>query len=645
LTISLLGGFHARAGASTIHLSGKKTQALLAYLALHLGQPHDREKIQGLLWPDAPARQAQASLRQTLFTLRKGLPDTSGTALLTTATTVALDEAHLTVDVDILERHIADGTREALEGVASVYTGHLLEAFVVDEAPFDQWVENERSRLREVSMGALERLADLQTDAHEIEKAIQTALHSLRLDPLRESTHRALMHFYAVSGRRGAALQQYRSCVGALARELGVEPDERTKKLHADIASLDSAAAAPRSPSPPRLQSVHRGPPSGAMGSTLRPLVGRITETTRVYGALEEAWRGTGKLSLLSGDAGVGKTRLLEDVAVHAALRGGRILRGRCFESEDVLPFAVWADLLRSDPSLASEAFWRRLPPAWRADLARLLPGPGNPSEHPPPAMQDARALFEAVGGVLNLLAREAPLLVIIDDLQWSDAMSLRLLSFLCRRLGPSSVCFTAAIRAEQLAVSSFQRTILQELEREDRLISIEISPLSRAETRALVEGLAACEPVDPVFELIWALSEGNPLVVVETVRGFETGALPAGIAQLPVPLRIQELIRRQIAPLDALARETLAMAAVIGRELDFALLRATCRCPARDLARTLEELVRMRILTGRGDAFYFTHDRVRAFVYETLSPQRRRVLHGAVARGRQYFLRERPSR
>ena len=625
LVISLLGGFQARVGASAIHLPTRKTQALLAYLALRPGQPHDREKIQGLLWPDAAQRQAQASLRQTLFTLRKTLPGTSAAALLTTATTVALDASHLRVDVALLERQVGGATRDALEGVASLYAGHLLEAFVIDEAPFDDWIENERSRLREVALGTLERLLDFQATAGEPEKAIQTALHALRLDPLRESAHRALMQLYAASGRRGAAVQQYRSLVSALARELGIEPDSQTKRLHDDILRLDSAAVAPTPPSsaphPSPFDALARSRPAP---TPPRPLIGRDAEMTRLHRALDDAWRGTGKLSLLSGDAGVGKTRILEDVATHALRRGGRVLRGRCFESEEVLPFAVWADLLRGDgslaslASLASESFWSR---------------------------QDARALFDAVAGALTLLAGEAPLLVVVDDLQWSDAMSLRLLSFLSRRLAPSSsVCFMAAVRAEELAVAPFLQAVLQELEREQRFLPIEIAPLTRAESKAFVQALApssaAAGPAS-VFESIWALSEGNPLVVDELVRGLEAGALPAGETHLPVPPRIRELIQRHLAPLEALAQEALATAAVIGREFDFALLHAACACSPRKLATTLDELVRRRILTGTGDAFYFTHDRVREVVYGSLSPQRRKVLQDAVAHARAYFVEE----
>jgi DNA-binding SARP family transcriptional activator len=641
LVISLLGGFRARVGASPIQLPTRKTQGLLAYLALYPGERHDREKIQGLLWPEARARQAQASLRQTLFTLRKSLPGTSAAALLTTATTVALDASHLRVDVAALEQHLGGGTRDALEGVASLYSGHLLEAFVVDEAPFDQWIEGERSRLREVALGTLEHLVDLQASTGEPDKAIQTALHSLRLDPLRESTHRALMHLYAGSGRRGAAVQQYRSLVSALARELGVEPDSQTKRLHDEILRMDSAVAASAPPSSPPLDALARSRPA----PTPVPLIGRDAEMARLRRALDEAWRGAGKLSLLSGDAGVGKTRILEDVALHARRRGGRILRGRCFESEEVLPFAVWADLLRGDPLLASEAFWSIVPPAGRAPLARLLPRAEEASSHGQPVMQDTRALFDAVAGVLTLLARQAPLLIVIDDLQWSDTMSLRLLSFLVRRLAPSaSVCFMAAIRAEELAVAPFLRTVLQELEREQGFLSLEIAPLTRSDSKTFVQALARSSVAfDPglVFESVWSVSEGNPLVIVEMMQGLAGGS-PTTVSQLPVPPRIRELIQRHLAPLDALAQEVLATAAVIGREFDFMLLHAACARSPRELATTLEELVRRRILTGSDDAFYFTHDRIRDVVHASLSPLRRKVLHDAVAHGRAYFVEER---
>ncbi|HLK38602.1 MAG TPA: AAA family ATPase [Polyangiaceae bacterium] len=610
LAISLLGGFRARVGASTIQLPTRKTQALLAYLSLEPGAPHDREKIQGLLWPNAPPRQAQASLRQTLFTLRKSLPGTCATAVLTTATTVALDASNLSVDVALLEPHLGGATRDALEVVASLYTGHLLEAFVVDEAPFDQWIESERSRLREVALGMLEHLVDVQASAGEADKAIQTALHSLRLDPLRESTHRALMQLYVASGRRGAAVQQYRSLVNALARELGVEPDGQTKGLHDEILRMSSAAAAAAPPAPswplPALARSRQAPPPS-------PLIGRDGEVARLHGALDDAWRGAGKLLLLSGDAGVGKTRILEDVALHARRRGGRVLRGRCFESEEVLPFAVWADLLREEAS--------------------------------PPVMQETRALFDAVTGILALTARRAPLLVVVDDLQWSDAMSLRLLSFLVRRLAPSaSVCFLAAARAEDLAVAPFLRTVLQELEREQCLLALEIAPLTRAASKALIHALAHsyAVPDASIVEPVWAVSEGNPLVIVETMQGL-AGAAPTVGSPLPVPSRIRELVQRRLAPLDALAQEVLATAAVIGREFDFALLRAACPCPPRELATTLEDLVRRRILTGTHDAFYFTHARVRDVVHGSLSPLRRKVLHDAVAHGRAYFVEEHP--
>jgi predicted ATPase len=203
-----------------------------------------------------------------------------------------------------------------------------------------------------------------------------------------------------------------------------------------------------------------------------------------------------------------------------------------------------------------------------------------------------------------------------------------------------------AAVRAEELAAAPFLQTVLQELEHEQRFLPIEVVPLTRADNKRLVQALVQSSTgVDSALlvEPIWAISEGNPLVVVETVLGLQTAPAPPSADPLPVPPRIREIILRQLASLDAPAQETLATAAAIGREFDFGLLRAACRCRPQKLAATLDDLLRRRILAGTDDAFYFTHARVREVVYGGLSSQRRKVLAAAVARGRAYFLEERP--
>jgi DNA-binding SARP family transcriptional activator len=622
IEISLLGGFRMRIGPSPLHLPTRKAQALVAYLALTPGRVHDRERIHALLWPESGKLQAQASLRQALLTIRKSLSSHAPHALRSSDATIALDDSQVQVDVTTLERSVADATHEALERITSVCVGLFLEGFAAGSAPFDEWIASERARLQELVGEGLERLAELQAQAGRVDRAIQTTLHSLRLEPLQERTHRALMRLYAMHGRRAEAVQQYATCAATLERELGVEPEEQTKQLHRDLLRESVAIrAAPRAPTVARPRPV---------------LIGRDAEIRGLDKALEEAWTGSSRLVLLRGDAGVGKTRLLEAMACKAAERGGVDIRGRCFESERVLPFALWADLLRSEPALWDEAL-SPMSSASRAEISRILPRVGEPAAPPPPSSNDARALFEAVGELLTRMAERAPLMVLLEDLHWADAMSVRLLSFLARRIArSSSVCLMATVRAEEMAGATLLRTILQEIDREQRLLEVHVGPLSREDTLALLRSLAprAEAMADPAaFDQIWAISEGNPLVVVEAVRGLEPGAITPDVTRLPVPLRVRDLIAGHVAGLGRFSREVVATAAVIGRQFDFTLLARACNSGERLLAATVEDLVRSRLLQSSGEGFYFTHDRIREVVYESLLSPRRRVLHGAVAR------------
>src|SRR5262249_48659094 len=161
-------------GDQTLTVAVKKSQALLAYLALPLGQVHPREKLAALLWGDMREAQARAGLRQTLFTLRKtlGAPD----PFQLVGETVALDSSLVTVDVREFEQCIARGTREALEEAVALYRGDFLEGLVLQEAPFEEWLLAERLRLRELALEALARLLVQQRDSGELEDALQTAL-------------------------------------------------------------------------------------------------------------------------------------------------------------------------------------------------------------------------------------------------------------------------------------------------------------------------------------------------------------------------------------------------------------------------------------------------------------------------------------
>src|SRR5439155_7675627 len=263
LHLTVFGGFPARVErGSAIALPTRKSQALLAYLALPLGRAHPRDKLAALLWGGIREESSRASLRQALFAIRKALGEMDG-ALQQDGDALRLDPASVEVDVALFERAVKDGTPEALERAGELYRGDLLSGFVVDEAPFEEWVLGERERLRELALEALARLLAHQRKSGATEAAIPTALRLLALDPLQEPVHRTLMRLYAEAGRRGTALRQYQQCVSALGRELGVEPEAETKALYEEILrqrTTRAMSAEPAAPSRAPEASEHRAP-------------------------------------------------------------------------------------------------------------------------------------------------------------------------------------------------------------------------------------------------------------------------------------------------------------------------------------------------------------------------------------------------
>src|SRR5262249_19176474 len=214
LRLTLLGGFDARlASGGVVDVPTKKAQALLAYLALHPGEPHKRDKLAPILWSERTDEHARDGLRHALVTLRKALP---GGSLLAEGRTLAVNAAVVDADVASFERHVSEGTPPALAQAAELDGGDLLPGFTVSEPLFEEWLVAERERLRETALEALARLLAHQTQSGGTERAIQTAVRLLGLDPLQGAVHRTLMRLYARLGPRGAAPQPYPGCVGAL---------------------------------------------------------------------------------------------------------------------------------------------------------------------------------------------------------------------------------------------------------------------------------------------------------------------------------------------------------------------------------------------------------------------------------------------
>ena len=637
LSLRLLGGFQLRAASgAAVSLPSRKARALIAYLAVRCGRTYSRDAMTALLWADVTDRQARHSLRQTLLDLRRVLGSPGHRRALIDGEELGLDPAAVDVDVVAFERLAGRKTLESLEQAAALYQGDLLEGLAIREPSFTEWLQAQRERLRETAVASMARLLDLQARGGSTEPAIRTAVQLLAVDPLQEAVHRTLMRLYERQGRRAAALRQYQVCVAVLQRELGVEPEPATKKLYRDTLQQQHARS-PAAPSPPATVRTPRAEARARLAAHAAeaPLIGREAEMTRLRESLREAWRGQGRVLLLAGESGLGKSRLVEELRTEAGRQGGHALSGRFHESEQILPLRAWVDAFRNGGVVSDAAALEGLDPVWHAEAIRLFPELGEPGAPLPVTSETYVRLFEMMEALVAHLAKRRPVLLVLEDLHWADEMSLRLLSFLGRRIQRRAVLVVGTAADEDLAVAPVLRRSLEELEREGQLATVRLAPLSREDTLRLVRALGRAGSAEAriahIAEQAWATSEGNPFVIVEIMRALQDGRLPETSSALPLPQRVRDVVTARLERLGDTSRQLAAAAAIIGRDFSFGLLQRAAALGERETAEGIEELVRRRVLDAVGEGFDFTHQRVRDVVAGNLLAPRQAAVHRAV--------------
>ncbi|MFE0676924.1 AAA family ATPase [Streptomyces sp. NPDC058867] len=352
------------------------------------------------------------------------------------------------------------------------------------------------------------------------------------------------------------------------------------------------------------------------------PLVGRDQELARLLGVLERARAGEARSVLLAGDAGVGKTRVLDEVAARAARDGMTVLTGHCVDLGDVglpyLPFTEVLGVLAGDPRFAP--LLERHPV-----VDRMLGGGAE-------AARDSRLqLFEGVAGLLADLARTAPLLLVLEDLHWADQSSRDLLRFLLSRgvlhRPAGGVAVLASYRADDLHRRHPLRPLLAELVRLPAVDRLELRPLADAEVTRLVRALQERPLPETTVRRIVERAEGNAFYAEELLAATDTeaGGVPSGLADVLL-IRFEQL--------SDTAQQVLRTAAVAGRRVEHDLLREAVDLPEGDLEAALREsLGRQLLVPGRDDTYSFRHALAREAVYADLLPGERARLHGAFAR------------
>ena len=349
--------------------------------------------------------------------------------------------------------------------------------------------------------------------------------------------------------------------------------------------------------------------------------------------ALDQARAGRGSVVALVGEAGVGKTRLIAELAADVEHRGERVLIGRCYESEQILPFGPWLDALRASHVLADLG---GMAPAWRAELGRLLPELAEPGAPPAPGGIDYRQLLESVVQAMRHLARGHLLLVILEDVHWADEMSLRLLAFLGRRIAEWPVLAVVTAREEELPDAPALRRALDEARRREPARRAQCwVPCPNPTRWSWCGGWPRAEPRGKPWRDS-ARSRGPRARATHSSWSSRSeptrqGAPSVHDPAVGLPQRVREMVSGRLERLSERGRTVVAVAAVIGREFEFPLLERAAELGDREAAEAVEELVRRRVLQSVGERFDFTHDRVRTAVLAGLLPARRKLLHRRV--------------
>jgi hypothetical protein len=352
----------------------------------------------------------------------------------------------------------------------------------------------------------------------------------------------------------------------------------------------------------------------------------------RLARLVDDTAAGIGRVVVISGEAGVGKTRLVDELCARARDEGARVVIGHCYQSHRDFVLGAWIELLRT--SLVGDAAALAAAGApYRAELASLLPEVAEAGESS--ASAEPMRLFEAVGRVVDHWAAAAPLTLVLEDMHWADDMTLRLFTTVARRVAGARVLMVATMRDEEPEYRQCLEPVIAELTRAGMMDALPVSALSRESADALVRILAAGSDratEAEVLDAIWHAGEGNPLAVVETMRAFEEGTLDARAAGAPVAEPVRILIRQRLDRLEAPTRRVLEAAAVIGRPFELRLLQAASGVDATVALDHVEELVRRRMLDDRPSGLDFSHDRIREVTLAAMLPTRRRAIHGVVA-------------
>ena len=720
LSLSLLGSFQATLDGKPITgFKSNRVRALLAYLAVEADRQHRREVLAGLIWPDWPDRDALSNLRYSLSDLRRAIGDREADPpfLLITRDNLQFNpDSKYSLDVKTFIQ-VADTDKidsldiDLLEQTAALYQGSFLEGFSLeDSAPFEEWTLLTRERLARQASSLFHVLAESCEQQGEYDQAQSYAWRQLELEPWDEVAYQRLMRNQALNGQRSAALAQYESCRKLLAEELGVEPTEETTKLYQQI--RDGELKAPTLSPAFQIDFKAKLPHFLEKESTKFEtplLVARENELAHLNQFLEQSISGQGKVVFVTGDAGSGKTSLIQEFTqkVQEAFTDLIVAVGKCNAytgiGDPYLPFREILELLTGNVeaklaagAIASEharRLWNMLPLTVQA-LIEFAPDLIETFVQRTPLIERVKAcapvssdwltqfnsllkskpimgngalgnqqsdLFEQYTRVLQTLAEQKPLLLMLDDLQWADQGSVSLLFHLGRRLEGSRILIVGVYRSEEVAMDrDGERHSLEPLVNEfQRAFGDILVNVDRVDGRYFNNALLDSEPNqlgNSFRELLYRQTRGHPLFTIELLRGLqERGDLildgKNGWIEGPslnwetLPSRVEAAIRERVGRLPEPLQRILDVACVEGEEFTAEIVAIILGEDKREIVKLLSsELVRKhrlvraqaieRVGSKRASRYRFRNYLFQKYLYDNLDEAERAYLHEDVGVG-----------
>ena len=643
----ILGSLEVVDGTRRLALGGRKSRALLALLLLHANEALSADRLIDDLWGDDPPATAGKSLQVQISRLRKALgndaaPDRAAGLIVTRDGGYELVVDPERVDARRFERLVADGRAElaanratsavtTLEGALALWRGAPL-----NDLAYEPFVQSESARLEELRVTAFEHLIEAKLKLGRHAEVVETLERLIGEHPYREHLHAQLMLALYRSDRQADALQAYQNARRMLVEDLGIEPGERLRELERAVLA--------QAPSLQVLVPEEQDPRAGeaAPATARRAFVGRERELGQLVAGLDGAFAGHGRLVLLAGEPGIGKSRLADALIERARARGAGVLIGRSWEAGGAPAYWPWIQALRAYLRDAGAEELRRQLGVGASDLAPLLPELRELFvDLPEPAALEGEGArfrqFEAVRAFLQSAADERPLTIFLDDLHAADEPSLLLLQYVARGLESTQLLIVVAYRDVDPTLRDPLTAALAELVREPQTTQIALTGLTATQVAEYVEVATGIAPELHLVEAIHAETEGNPLFVAELVQLLAAeGEVDGADSHLRIPPGVRAVIARRIARLSEPCRALLLQVSVMGREFGLDALTELSDLTADGVIDALNEAMAERILDevpGAPGRVRFRHVLIRDSLYEDLTAARRMQLHKEVGR------------